>query len=158
MPDELLRIDLRCGVCSWAQECAEPDIVRWLSTIGMLKRDPQAEPAVLRELILAAAGRLTCPDCNQIGLIAGDTPEHDALWPTARRCAICGQPIPPERLEIFPQATTCVACQRADEQGRAPAPVEYCPKCGAPLVIRQTRGHGITRYTRACSGTPPCRL
>lgn len=124
----------------------------------MLKRNPHATSAELRELILAAAGRMTCPECGHIGLITADAPEQEALWPTAPCCTICGRPIPEERLEIFPGATTCVACQRADEQGRAPAPVEYCPKCGSPLTVRQTRGQGITRYARACSGIPPCRL
>jgi predicted RNA-binding Zn-ribbon protein involved in translation (DUF1610 family) len=91
-------------------------------------------------------------------LLVAEAPEQDVAWPEAPRCTMCGRPIPPERLEVFPDATTCVACQRADEQGRAPAAIEYCPKCGAPLIVRQTRGQGITRYTRACSNTPPCRL
>ena len=34
----------------------------------MLKRDPNAAPAVLRELIFAAAGRMTCPECGKLGL------------------------------------------------------------------------------------------
>jgi hypothetical protein len=148
---------LRCPACSWAQECGEAETVRQLRTIGMLKRNPHATPLELRELIFAAASRITCPQCSRVGLIATDAPEQDALWPAARRCAICGLPIPEDRLEVFPTATTCVACQQADEQGRAPKHVEYCPKCGAPLVVRQTRGQGITRYTMVCSGTPPCR-
>jgi DnaK suppressor protein len=31
-------------------------------------------------------------------------------------CEDCGQPIDPERLEIFPQATLCVPCKSAREQ------------------------------------------
>ena len=30
-------------------------------------------------------------------------------------CEGCGQPINPERLEIFPEATLCVACQSKKE-------------------------------------------
>jgi hypothetical protein len=158
MPDEPLSVDLRCADCTWAQECAEADAVRWLRSIGMLKRDPNASPAELRELLFAAAGRMTCPQCGRVGLLAADAPDRDDLWPAERRCSICGLPIPPERLEAFPDAITCVACQRADEQGSVRNLGEYCPKCGAPLVVKPTRGAGITRYARVCSGNPPCRL
>jgi DnaK suppressor protein len=30
-------------------------------------------------------------------------------------CESCGKPIPPERLEAYPQATRCVACKQAEE-------------------------------------------
>lgn len=28
------------------------------------------------------------------------------------RCAVCGAAIPPERLEILPETTTCVKCSK----------------------------------------------
>ncbi len=31
-------------------------------------------------------------------------------------CEVCGQPINPERLEIFPQATLCVSCKTKQER------------------------------------------
>ena len=33
-------------------------------------------------------------------------------------CESCGQPIPAERLEARPEATLCIACQRAQEASR----------------------------------------
>jgi len=33
-------------------------------------------------------------------------------------CDFCGQPIPPARLEIMPQATLCVICKATREKGR----------------------------------------
>lgn len=85
-----------------------------------------------------------------------------AAWPQARPCTGCGQAIPRERLELLPEATLCAACQAAaeddDAAGRPAATGEYCPRCGAPLVLRASRGRGITRYRPVCTGSPPCRL
>jgi len=33
-------------------------------------------------------------------------------------CDFCGQPIPPARLEIMPQATLCVICKTIREKGK----------------------------------------
>jgi DnaK suppressor protein len=35
-------------------------------------------------------------------------------------CERCGRPIPPKRLAVLPEATTCVACQEILEGGRRP--------------------------------------
>jgi hypothetical protein len=153
-----LHIDLQCRQCAWAQECREAEVAGWLRRAGMLKRNPQATPEEMRELILAVAARLACPQCGHIGLAAADAPDEEALWPAARRCEVCGKPIPPERLDVFAAATMCVACQQASDQGRAPQETEYCPQCGAPLVVRPTRGQGVTRYALVCSANPPCRV
>jgi RNA polymerase-binding transcription factor len=37
-------------------------------------------------------------------------------------CVSCGQPIERERLEAYPTANRCAACQRAHEQSRATTP------------------------------------
>jgi RNA polymerase-binding transcription factor len=37
---------------------------------------------------------------------------------TYGRCADCGQPIAPERLEALPWAARCIDCQRLDSSGR----------------------------------------
>lgn len=37
-----------------------------------------------------------------------------------RKCVTCGQPIPPARLEVFPEAMHCVPCAgRFDKKQRA---------------------------------------
>jgi hypothetical protein len=35
---------------------------------------------------------------------------------------------------------------------------EYCPHCGSLVELRTTRGSGITRDRRFCTGNPSCRL
>ena len=68
------------------------------------------------------------------------------------------EPIPPERLEILPGTRRCVKCQNAAELGDARDEPEFCPKCGSLVELRVSRGAGITRYKRVCTGVPPCRL
>jgi RNA polymerase-binding transcription factor DksA len=48
-----------------------------------------------------------------------DAALHARQAGTYGRCASCGQPIPPERLEARPEATQCVDCQRRSETGRS---------------------------------------
>jgi hypothetical protein len=73
-------------------------------------------------------------------------------------CEVCQAPIPPERLEALAGVKRCVACQGRTEAGVAIEEPEYCPHCGALVEIRLSRGGGITRYRRFCTGNPPCRL
>ena len=68
----------------------------------------------------------------------------------ARRCDDCGQAIPRERLELFPQSRLCVACQSRDEKGERPVEVEYCPRCGSAMELAPSRTSGITRYRLVC--------
>lgn len=102
MPADQLRLDLRCPACRWAQECGEADVAQWLRSQQMLKRNPHASREELRELLLAVAPRLKCPQCGATGLVASPSPEDSAEWPGSAKCEICGQSIPPERLEVFP--------------------------------------------------------
>lgn len=39
-----------------------------------------------------------------------------------------------------------------------PTEPEFCPKCGALLELRVSRGAGVTRYKQFCTGDPPYRL
>ena len=36
-----------------------------------------------------------------------------------RLCVICGDPIPPKRLEVLPKTTTCVACALVPKKDRS---------------------------------------
>ena len=56
---------------------------------------------------------------SQVGALVRQAEEHLAAVEAAQArldagtygvCAVCGRPIPPERLEVRPTATTCVAC------------------------------------------------
>jgi RNA polymerase-binding transcription factor DksA len=79
-------------------------------------------------------------------------------WAQVIVCEICRQPIPDERLEFNPRATRCAACQDAADRGASFAEPEYCPKCGAIVELRVSRGGGVTRYKLWCTSNPPCRL
>jgi transcription elongation factor Elf1 len=153
---DMLRMDLSCSACGSAEECDAARIERRLRDAGLLKRNPHPSRDELRELVVGVAGRLSCPNCGHVGLHVQPSPEPETDWQAAPRCQQCGQPIDPERLEIFPNTRTCVACQRASDRGATSDQPEYCPRCGSLMEVRQTRGAGITRYALVCS-SPSCR-
>ncbi len=128
----------------------------WLLRAGMLRRNEHPAEAEMQELLPAAAPKLACPECGSVGLSTSAVFDDDADWPAARRCQSCGQLIPAERLEVFPDAELCVQCQgRVDD--RVPQVTdEFCDGCGWPMVLRASRGRGITRQVIACSN-PQCR-
>ncbi len=148
-------IQLACQECEWSTLCGPTQMLNWLRTAGMVRRDAAPEAEHLPELLRAATTRLTCPKCQAIGLTAtaAEDETNDEEWGMARKCAACDQPIPPERLEIFPRAELCVACQAKSDRGESSGPAEYCPRCGAVMTLRQVR-RGMTRYVMAC---PSCR-
>lgn len=79
----------------------------------------------------------------------------------SRACETCGSEIPPERLELYPDATLCVACKDAEER-KPPvtgpgSPVDAtCPLCGHKLVWRKARDPDIRGYFLGCSTYPAC--
>ena len=125
-----------------------------LRQAGMLRREKEPDLALVRELFLATVSRFVCVECKQVGLTAGPVEEEfdDDQWGTIRNCEACGQRIPAERLELFPAANLCVACQRGAEAGQDQGPAEYCPRCGNAMVLRARR-RGITEYVLVC---PEC--
>jgi hypothetical protein len=130
--------------------------------IGLLRREPDPDETVLGELLVESAPRMTCPICKAKRLIAVPsqfTVSDDSDWQIAVLCEVCREPIPPERLEAIPNAKRCAACQGKAEAGQlGDDEPEYCPQCGAFTEVRVSRGGGITRYKRFCTGEPPCRL
>ena len=93
---------------------------------------------------------------------SGDLRRRDAEateWQAAALCEVCRVPISLERLEAIPGVKLCASCQQQAERGEiADDAPEYCPHCGALVKLRLSRGAGITRYERVCTGNPPCRL
>ena len=76
-----------------------------------------------REVLVAREGRYACVNHTHTELLASDLydrlQEHRAeiLGALDRiqqgsygRCAICGEPIPYERLEVMPETYTCIRC------------------------------------------------
>lgn len=106
---------------------------------------------------------MTCPICKEKRLAARPSDaaaeSDDGDWQAAAICEVCREPIPPERLVAIPGAKRCAACQEKAEAGTLDdTEPEYCPQCGAIMEIRVSRGSGITRYKRFCTGEPRCRL
>ena len=123
-----------------------------LRSVKMARRGAEPDPELIGELFRAAASKFTCPDCGAGGLVTRPVDEEsDEAWGMARACESCGRPIARERLEIFPQAKRCAACQASDERGEDTAPAEFCPRCGNVMTLRPTRGPGLARYVMACT-------
>lgn len=151
-----LLAELACPQCRWSSICGPAAMLDWLRSVRMARRDAAPEEDLIGELFRAAAAKFTCPKCAHVGLVVRPAPEdnNDEDWGMARACQACGRPIARERLEAFPDATVCVACQTQAERGEDTGQAEYCPRCGNVMRLRQTRTSGVTRYVSAC---PQCR-
>lgn len=139
------------------------DVVQRLRLVGVLRRESEPAPRFVAELLAANAQHMPCPLCNSRGLVVHEADEaagdEEEQWQTAVLCEVCREPISPERLEALPGTRRCVKCQSAAERGALmDEEPEFCPKCGALLELRVSRGAGLTRYRRFCTGAPPCRL
>jgi RNA polymerase-binding transcription factor DksA len=159
----VISFELACRSCRWRTVCDRSDAIARLRLIGQLRRDPDPDDQLLAALFINSASQMTCPICKERRLHAKpadpDSEPDDGDWQAAVLCEVCRQPIPPERLNALPDTKRCVACQGKSEAGVAAdeAP-EYCPHCGSLVELRVSRGTGITRYRRFCTGQPPCRL
>ncbi len=156
---------LECPQCGWRTLCGHEELARRLRNLGLLRRAPHPPADLVEELVKANIGRLPCDNCHATGLALAEADDASLRgfsdsddWQQAVLCEICRQPVPPERLDIFPTARRCVACQDAADRGAEPLALEYCPKCGALLEMRVSQGGGVTRYKQFCTGQPACRL
>ena len=145
-------VELGCPRCGETSLSSAGEIAHRLAANGMLRRESDPEWEVMVELLKSLASSLTCSDCAHQGLVVREADEFDdEAWGMGRRCEMCGQPIPPERLEIFPDSRTCAICKNRDEQGMISEDIEFCPKCGGVMELKPSRGVGITRYTYRCT-------
>lgn len=147
-----------CPKCKWSELCGPEGMTRRLIAARRLKRTSELSLDMLAELFRGSAGSLICPDCGHTGLTLRSRSDLDEDWPGGRPCTVCGMLIPEERLELYPEATLCAACQGKIDRGETVGDMDYCPRCGAPMQLRQSRSGGITRYEMACTNVPPCRL
>lgn len=153
----MFSVEWTCRACRWGIVENRDQILARLRSIGMLSRDAPDE-ATIWELARVASGRLTCPQCGAAGLGIERTQDDDAeLWGDPIPCEFCAAMIPAERLAVFPNSKVCAKCQAKLDRGETAGGVDYCPRCGAPMVVRATRGDGITRYQQVCSQGARCR-
>lgn len=156
----MLSATLECMRCGWRRSCGAEELARRLRSLGLLRRASHPPDEIVSELLAANLARLKCDACGAAGLVIGNEEACDTRddWQQAVLCQVCNQPIPPERLDVFPAAVRCVTCQTASDRGVPQTEPEFCPKCGALLELRVSRGGGVTRYKQFCTGNPPCRL
>lgn len=151
-------LDLHCPVCDWREVCGREELQAHLLRVGMLKRSAVPEEDVLLELIKAAKERLTCPECGQRGLDLEPPAEEQVDWEPTVYCEVCGDLIPRERLEAFPNARVCAECQARKEAGAPAKDRKFCPRCGQPMEYRKvTQEDGRPRFILACKSYPDCR-
>lgn len=147
--------ELVCPLCKSRRSCDFKDIVRELYELKMLRRQNKPEPAVVHELFRQSGSRLSCQKCQHVGLIVEEAePLNTEEWGEARKCESCSVAIPPERLEVFPDATRCAQCQSTDENTADTGEPEYCPRCGNIMQPATKIGKGMAHYTLIC---PTCR-
>jgi RNA polymerase-binding transcription factor DksA len=155
---------LVCPRCDWCRHCLAADLLQRLQKLGVCRRANEPPVELLTELLPTYADRLLCDQCGQAGLTVQqngtDTLSRNDLdqedWQQAIVCEVCHQPISSERIEVFPQAKRCVSCQDQADRGTEPIEPDFCPKCGALVELRVSRGSGLTRYKQFC--TAGCRL
>jgi hypothetical protein len=154
--------ELICRNCKWRTVCGLEGAVARLRIIGQLRREREPDEQIVAALLMESAPRMTCPLCKEKALFARESLESDDDaddWQAAVLCEICREPIDPERSEAIPGTKRCAACATKAEAGQLDeVEADYCPNCGALVEVRVSRGSGITRYKRVCTGDPPCRL
>ena len=162
MKDVALHFRWKCPHCRQTASGGREQLVAQLRDANFLKRASKTELADVRYLLSLAASirdRLTCPSCGGAGYLPAlhegqdDVEDRDEDWGQSRPCLECGQLIPAERLELFPDMKLCVACQGKSDRGESDDAPDYCPHCGTPRTLRQSRA-GISRYEAYC---PQCR-
>ncbi|QDU55641.1 TraR/DksA C4-type zinc finger protein [Aeoliella mucimassa] len=152
----MLRKILSCKSCSYRTVAGLDDLVARLRLVGQLRRDKDPDEGIVAALLAEYAALMTCPTCKAIGLQASDADDDwqdEDDWQAAVLCEVCRKPIDPERLEFLPDTKRCTECQHKTEAGTLPDDdPEFCPRCGALIEIRVSRGSGLTRYKRFCTG------
>lgn len=142
--------ELKCRQCQWRLQIGVGDLLTRLRASGKMRRSDEPDVALLVELAKTATKSWCCEKCEHQGLAFREVQDNPDDWNDARACEACGQLIPPERVELYPDSTLCAGCQRKVESGQSPA-AEYCPRCGSILQLRPTKSAGISRYAMYCA-------
>lgn len=140
---------LHCHGCAEEKRLTDPQVLELLQNRGMLKRDNDADSALLRELLNSVANSLPCNECGGLGLLVKDDWSDD--WSDEVVCEGCKATIDPDRLEVFPDTKFCPKCQADHEAGGMPGQeTEYCLRCGGVMKLTKRGGSGTAGYQMAC--------
>jgi hypothetical protein len=149
------RLRISCPHCSAEERVDRAELAARLRRLGMLKRDDERDVRYLLQLAKGSRAGIECSTCGSGG-VKVDLAEAADEWDGPRRaCAACGAAIPPERLQLLPDAELCAACQQRIDGGQSPDQHDdFCPRCGTRMTVRPRRGRGIAGYEMIC---PACR-
>lgn len=137
---------IACQNCKSTKVLSVLEMHQQLTRLGKLKKQSDPETEILLELYRSTPETARCVQCQQNTLIIAPVrDEFDDLTP--RQCAGCGEVIAAERLEVFPDITTCPACASRDDTDQ-----DYCLLCGDLMSIVSSSRHGLTRYVSRCTG------
>ena len=143
-----------CPRCGREEQSGRRELIGRLRDLGMLRRDDGRDLALLLELARSRGAEIRCPGCDAAGFAPEETFGDDFDdAPPPRPCMACGNTIPAERVELFPESDLCARCQEKVDRGESLSGDDYCDRCGTPLVVRKTSA-GVTRYQQVC---PQCR-
>jgi predicted RNA-binding Zn-ribbon protein involved in translation (DUF1610 family) len=152
-------LTLRCSVCHRPTALDRRQVQQRLRELGFLRREGEPSDELLLEVarsLLPLRKLAACEHCGVASLSEGtstDADDDSVSWPgEVRSCERCSATIPPERLELYPTAKLCAACQSKGASSPA-TEHEYCPRCGDHLQLRATPGRSA-EYRMYC---PACR-
>src|SRR5262245_30269176 len=126
MPSSRSIIRWFCPYCSWQEDGTVAELDSKLRSLGMIKREEEAELSLLLELARIKKPDLRCPSCNRAGYTADAIDPSEDGWGQGKPCANCGTEIPAERLELFPDQDLCAKCQGKVDKGGHLSGDDYC--------------------------------
>jgi hypothetical protein len=151
------RWDFRCNQCGAMQSFTLAELTDQLRSLKFLRRSDQPDEATILELTRSSMASGVWPACETCGKKQFSPPTLESTdftteWNDEIPCESCGQIIPQERLELFPDSRSCVRCQQKTEKSGSNLDIEYCRHCGNILQIRLSsrRATSYRRYCPAC--------
>lgn len=137
---------VHCRNCDHVERAGYNMMLRELRALGSFRKIDKPEPEMVQELFFRRLEFIQCAKCDQATLEISEEKVADREWGQANACERCKKPIPPERLEIFPETTRCAQCQDSASSSE----IEYCERCGGLMTVQQS-SRGISRYIAMCS-------
>jgi len=166
----------QCPHCRQCRTWTKADRLMWLQRSGFLRKQKDPGDDVVTEMFRLKLQQLPCLNCQTPGVrevsqslqVENDDEQWDTGSSTSsvagggRFCAECREQIDPDRVELFPEATRCVACQSKFESGQVSGSDagfdagDLCPRCGDFLQTLRNRSSRVAYRVqcRNCGYSP----